>query len=192
MSLRTIVVLMAAIVPGLLSLTGCGPKAPPLPVLGEIPDFTLTAQDGSEFHGRSLRGSVWVADFIFTTCTGPCPRMSWQMSKLQKAVRDLPELKFASFTVDPETDTPEVLAAYAMRYQAEPGRWYFLTGPEIALHHLNREAFKLGNVDGSLEHSTRFVLVDRRSRVRGYYGSSDATAMKQLLADIKSLVREKS
>ncbi|HSB15986.1 MAG TPA: SCO family protein [Bryobacteraceae bacterium] len=177
---------------GFLSLSGCAPKAEPLPVLGEIPEFTLTAQDGAEFHGGSLRGSVWVADFIFTTCAGPCPRMSWQMSRLQEAFSDKPDVKFVSFTVDPERDTPEVLAAYGKRYQAQAGRWYFLTGPEQALHKLNREAFKLGNVDGSLNHSTRFVLLDRQSRVRGYYDSSDADSMKQLLADLKNLVRERS
>ena len=172
-------------------LSGCR-KEQPLPVYWQVPAFQLTSQSGQPFDSKSLAGSIWVADFIFTTCTGPCPRMSAQMRGVQTAVESMADVKLVSFTVDPRRDTPAVLAEYATRYHALPGRWFFLTGPEQALHKLNREAFKLGNVDGSLNHSTRFVLLDRQSRVRGYYGSSDADSMKQLLADLKNLVRERS
>ncbi len=88
--------------------------------------------------------------------------------------------------------TPAVLAQYAGRYHAVPGRWFFLTGDQTALEALCRNGFKLGDVDGSLVHSTRFVLMDRSSRVRGFYSTSEDTALPRLLHDIRSLRGEKS
>jgi len=166
--------------------------APPLPVYWTLPDFQLTSQSAQPFDSKSLDGSIWVADFIFTTCAGPCPRMSAQMRGLQTAVASMPDVKLVSFTVDPQHDTPAVLAQYAGRYHAVPGRWIFLTGDRTALEALCRNGFKLGDVDGSLVHSTRFVLLDRRGRVRGFYSTSDDAALPRLLHDIRSLRGEKS
>jgi protein SCO1/2 len=171
----------------------CGPSAADLPSYRTVPDFTLTAHTGEEFRsGEQLSGRIWVADFIFTSCTGPCPRMSARMRRLQEDLGDLPEVRFVSFTVDPERDTPEVLAGYARRYQADAGRWWFLTGPMNRLDDLNRNAFALGDVKGGLDHSTRFVLVDRRGVIRGYYLSSDNEAMEKIEQDVRVLAAEVS
>ena len=116
----------------LVPLVGCR-KGPPLPVYWQVPAFQLTAQSGRPFDSKSLEGDIWVADFIFTTCPGPCPRMSSQMRGVQSAVASMPDVKLVSFTVDPKNDTPAILAAYATRYRAEPGRWFFLTGDRAAL-----------------------------------------------------------
>jgi len=165
----------------------------PLPVLGEIPDFTLTAQNGAEFRRRDLDGKVWIADFIFTNCTGPCPRMSGLMRKVQNSLAGRTDVRLVSFTVDPERDTPAVFSAYARRYQAREGVWYFLTGPEQTLNMLSFEAFKLGRVGGgNLDHSTHFVLVDRRGRIRGYYGTSEPNIIRRLLNDVRRLCEESS
>jgi protein SCO1/2 len=118
--------------------------------------------------------------------------MSAQMRGVQTAVETMPGVKLVSFTVDPANDTPAVLAAYATRYRAEPGRWFFLTGERAALETLCRNGFKLGDVDGSLVHSTRFVLLDRRSRVRGFYSTLEDGALPKLLHDIRTLAGEKS
>lgn len=171
-------------------LSGCRTEQP-LPVYWQVPEFQLTAQSGQPFDSKSLDGSIWVADFIFTTCTGPCPRMSAQMRGVQTAVESMPDVKLVSFTVDPRHDTPAVLAQYATRYGAEPGRWFFLTGDQSALEKICRNGFKLGDVDGSLLHSTRFVLVDRRGRVRGFYTTSEDAALPRLLHDIRTLHGEK-
>ena len=176
----------------LLLLTGCAQRPKPLPVYGQAPRFSLTAQSGRPFDSASLEGTVWVADFIFTTCTGPCPRMTSEMHWVQSQIADLPRVKLVSFTVDPAHDTPPVLADYARKFRADPGRWYFLTGPQPALDRLNRWGFRLGNVDGSLVHSTRVVLVDQRGRIRGYYGSDEQEGLKPLLADIRRLAKEAS
>jgi protein SCO1/2 len=152
-----------------------------------VPPFSLTAETGTPFNSDLLRGQVWVADFIFTTCNGPCPRMTSQMRQVQDALTGVGHVKLVTFTVDPEHDTPEALAQYAKRQKADPNRWVFLTGSRETLHSLCREAFLLGNVDGNLNHSTRFVLVDRESRVRGYYDTSEASSIPKLIEDIRSL-----
>jgi protein SCO1 len=172
-------------------LAGCAAK-PPLPMLGEVPDFHLTSQTGTSVDREALRGHVWVADFFFTTCPGPCPRMSSQMHQIQKATAGTPDVKLVSFTVDPAHDTPAVLAAYGKHFLADPGRWYFLTGAQSSLDRLGLVGFKLNAVDGSLNHSTRFVLVDRAGRIRGYYASSDDDFLDRLLRDLRQIEREKT
>jgi protein SCO1/2 len=176
----------------LLVFCGCSGKQPPLPVYGQVPGFDLTAETGQPFNRKSLDGKVWVADFIFTTCAGPCPRMSSLMRQAQQVTSSMPDVRLISFTVDPEHDTPAALAEYATRYHAQPERWRFLTGSREALDHLMRDAFKLGNVDGSMIHSTRLVLLDRQSRIRGYYGTSEDDPVVQLVRDIKRVLAEKS
>jgi protein SCO1/2 len=171
-------------------MTGCAAHAS-LPSYAVVPDFTLTDQTGAPFNSASsLHGVVWVANFIFTNCAGPCPRMSSQMHQVQTELSHSDGIRLVSFTIDPARDTPEVLAAYAQRFQARPGIWFFLTGPRETLHHLSRDVFTLGDVNGNLDHSTRFVLIDRASRVRGFYLTSEPDAITRLVADAKSLLRE--
>lgn len=158
----------------------------PLPSYGVVPDFTLTDQTGQQFHSKEkLDGDVWVADFIFTNCMGPCPRMSSQLRSIRRNIGN--GVKFVSFTIDPDRDTPPVLAEYGKRYGAAPPNWYLLTGTRAELRRLNWDTFHLGDVNGSLEHSTRFVLVDRQSRIRGYYDSSDPDDIQKLTNDIRRL-----
>lgn len=174
------------ILPFALFLAACS-QEPPLPVYGQVPQFALTAQSGRPFTRSALDGHVWVADFIYTTCTGPCPLMSMKMSRIQKAN---PAVRLVSFTVDPDHDTPPVLAAYAKRYNADPNRWFFLTGARHDLNALSRDAFKVCNVDGSLDHSTRLVLMDRQGRIRGYYTEDQDLA--KLVRDIGRLEKQSS
>lgn len=168
-------------------------RRPELPDYGPVPAFELTSQSGRAFSSRQLlAGKVWIADFIYTHCTGPCPMMSARMRRIQESIRQWDDVRLVSFTVDPERDTPSVLAGYAARFHADPGRWSFLTGDRQILQQLSRQAFKLGDVDATLEHSTRFVLVDRHSRVRGYYHSGDPDSMARLLDDTGALRKERS
>ena len=177
--------LIACFAPILLLLS-CG-KPKPLEVFGTVPDFHLTTQTGAPFDSHSLAGHVWVADFFFTTCPGPCPMMSSKMHKLEA---ENSGLELVSFTVDPAHDTPPVLAAYSKHFLAETGRWWFLTGDQSTLHRLGLDTFHLNSVDGSLNHSTRFVLVDGRMRIRGYYSTFEPGTLDRLLADIRQLERE--
>ena len=177
-----------AILAALPALTGCG-SGPSLPSYGLVPDFELTDQTGQPFRSQDkLRGRVWVANLIFTSCMGPCPRMSAQMRQIRDATQGAKDRALVTLTIDPARDTPEVLAAYAKRFGAGPS-WYFLTGPMKSLDHLAYDVFHLGHIDGNLEHSTRFVLVDRQARIRGYYDSSDTESIKTLIADLNALDR---
>jgi len=174
-----------------LFLSSCT-QVKPLPVLGQIPQFDLVASTGQPFDSHTLDGHIWVADFIYTTCDGPCPMMSHQMRGIQSSTAATPDVKLVSFTVDPAHDTPEALAKYAKFFKADDARWYFLTGDVARLNDLGLHAFKLNGVDGSLSHSTRFALVDARRRIRGFYISSDDDFPKRLLHDIRQLQTEKS
>lgn len=174
------------------ALCACSRPSARLDNFGEIPRFELTAQDGQPFHSETLAGKIWVADFIYTTCPGPCPRMTSQMREVQDALRDTPDIRLVSFTIDPANDTPPVLAAYAKTHGASPALWYFLTGPVPTLRMLDRDAFKLGDIDGTLQHSTRFVLVDAHGAIRGYYDTSDAGSIAKVIAGARALARERT
>lgn len=175
----------------LFSLASCAQR-PSLEVFGEIPQFELTAQDGRPFDSHSLDGHIWVANFVFTNCPGPCPMMSHQMHRIQESTSSSPSVRLVSFTVDPAHDTPPVLAEYAKHFKADPARWTFLTGDIARLNDLGLNAFKLNKVDGDLDHSTRFVLIDGRRRIRGYYLSSEDGFPENLLRDLRRLQTESS
>ncbi len=165
----------------------------PPPVLGEVPDFALINRDGQTVRRADLAGAPWIADFIFTRCGASCPMMSLRMARLE---RDLPRdlgVRFVSFSVDPDYDTPQVLQEYAKSFGA-PGRWLFLTGDKRAIHRLSKEGFKLAvddtapvNEDEPILHSTRFVLVDGEGRIRGYYEAFDEDALAKLMQDLEAL-----
>ena len=180
-----------ALFAAIVLLASCRPSAPPLPEYGEVPDFQLTDQHGKAFRGRSLAGKIWVADFMFTSCMGPCPRMTSRLHQVREGAAKIADFNVVSFTIDPAKDTPAVLNEYAKEHDAA-ANWYFLTGPQHDLHHLCRNVFKLGDVDGSLSHSTKFMLMDRHSQIRGYYDSYDPESIQQLETDIGRLARERS
>jgi protein SCO1 len=166
----------------------------PLSAHGTLPTFELVNQDAQPFGSAQLAGKIWIADFIFTTCPGPCPIISTRMSELQRPLEKT-DVHLVSFTVDPEKDTPEVLRAYADKLRKQPERWDFLTGPRDAIHSLSRDGFKLGlsdaaEDDGGPVHTTRFVLVDRSGTIRGYYDALASDAVTKLLADTNHLLRE--
>jgi cytochrome oxidase Cu insertion factor (SCO1/SenC/PrrC family) len=161
---------------------------------GQVPGFQLTNQEGRPFGSAQLTGRIWIADFIFTSCQGPCPVISSRMSELQKPLRDT-DVHLVSFTVDPEKDTPEVLRSYADKLKAQPGRWDFLTGAKDKIYDLCSHGFKLGVSEGIEDargpvHSTRVVLVDRQGMIRGYYDALAPDAVTKLLADTSHLLRE--
>jgi len=166
----------------------------PLPSYGTVPNFELVNQDAQPFGSRQLAGKIWIADFIFTNCAGPCPIVSTRMSELQKPLVKS-DVHLVSFSVDPERDTPEVLRIYADKLRKEPLRWDFLTGQLSTIASLSRDGFKLGLSDGESPesgpvHSTRFVLVDRRGTIRGYYDALGPDGVTKLLADTNHLLRE--
>ncbi len=182
---------------GVLAVLALRRPAPPLPVLGVVPEFTLVASTDAPFTRAELAGRVWVADFIFTTCQGVCPRLSAQMARLQNVLarHRLGDVRLVSFSVDPRNDTPAALRDYASRFQADPARWVFVTGSREGLYTLIRDGFRLAVAETAqagtggeiITHSERFVLVDGQGQIRGYYSALDNEAFRQLLADVGTL-----
>jgi protein SCO1/2 len=169
-----------------LSLTACK-RGEPLPDLGKVPPFAFTNQEGKAYGSADLTNNIWVADFFFTNCPGPCPRMANQLRRVQESTTDLPNLRLVSISVDPDRDTVEVLAAYAKRQKAIAGRWHFLNGRKDLVKSLMSEAMYLGDAGTVQDHSTRFVLVDGAMRMRGFYDSFAADSIEKLIKDIRNL-----
>lgn len=167
-------------------------RNPPLPVIGTVPDFSLVSSERETIERNDLLGHPWVVDLMFTSCAGVCPRMTTEMARLESGAGDIPEAKFVSISVDPERDTPEVLAAYAKKLGVGSERWFFLTGSQEEVHALASAGLYLpteqGDPDQGQEaviHSSRFVLIDREGRIRGYYDSRDTDALLRLRTDLR-------
>jgi len=170
---------------------GCRRSAE-LPALGSVGSFSLTDQAGRPVSEATLRGQVWAAAFFFTRCPTICPRITRRMKDLQQAAaKGGVKLQLVSFSVDPDNDTPEVLAAYAKQYGAELATWRFLTGDLEVVRRTSEQGFKLA-LDGKptegaehlgLFHGSHLVLVDGTGQIRGYYRTSEDAQMTQLLRD---------
>ncbi|HET7854438.1 MAG TPA: SCO family protein [Candidatus Methylomirabilis sp.] len=183
-----------------------------LDVFGSVPDFSLIERSGRKVNREDLLGKVSITNFIFTHCLDTCPLQSAEMAKLQADFLEEKDLRLVSITVDPERDTPEVLSRYAKRYGADPERWLFLTGEKKTIYRLALEGFRLNVADPAegvkswllgpapllahheetgtqFIHSSRFVLVDRRARIRGYYHSNEHESLQRLRRDARVLLR---
>lgn len=170
---------------------------PPLPVLGQIPDFRLTDERGGPFTGNSMRGHVSVVDFIFTHCRGSCPRLTGRMGELQsRLATDGSDARLVSISVDPDNDTPPVLADYGVKSGADPRRWTFVTGPYTDIASAVVVGFKVstakiatGAGEGEVTHGDWFVLVDRTGAIRGYYPTEETGDFERLIDDTERLDR---
>lgn len=167
-------------------------QTPPPPVMGKVLDFELIDSNNSAFQKKSLDNKVWVADFIFTSCGGVCPRMSAKMAEVYRSYDMETDVHFVSISVDPDTDTPERLQEYAKRYNAKSDQWHFLTGKYDDIRDIAVNSFKVGKIDEPIFHSQRFILVDQNSNIRGYYEYNDKESMKKLFHDIALVLQEKN
>jgi protein SCO1/2 len=172
-----------------------------LKVFGAVPAFSLIERGGRPVTLADLKGKIWIANFIYTNCPDTCPIQTAQMKELQDQFVGEKDLRLVSITVDPKRDTPKVLSEYANRFGANPQRWFFLTGEKEAIYRFAQEGFLLGAAEipdekrppsgATHTHSPRFVLVDWKAQIRGYYTSTDAEAMVRLRRDLKTLLQNK-
>lgn len=194
-------VVLSVLIVGIWSLARSR-RGDALPILGSVPEFRLVERSGRTVTDADLAGHPWVANFIFTSCAGVCPTLSASMARLRETLRDTaPDVRSVSLSVDPARDTPAVLQEYARRYGADENGWLFLTGERETLHRLIQDGFRLSVAERSPEedagagelitHSDRFVLVDARSRIRGYYRLSEPDALPKLVDDVLKLDAEK-
>lgn len=171
-----------------------------LPVLGEVPAFAMRDQAGAPVSPDDLRGQPYIADFIFTSCTASCPKLTARMKQLhEKIVAKQSTVRLVSISVDPETDTPAELARYATRYGADPKVWRFLTGSIEQLEPVVVKGFKIqyekvkpispnANLV-TIMHGDWFVLVDGKGRIRGYYDTNDSGKLDAVLEHAQILAR---
>ena len=164
---------------------------------GKVPEFSLTERSGREVSSDDLRGTVWIANFIYTQCKDTCPTQTATLARLQHRLPNPGKAAIVSMTIDPDRDSPEALSVYADRFGADPQRWLFLTGPKHTLRGLAQGGFHLSAVpartgedkDLVILHSSRFVLVDGLGEIRGYYDSNDPQAMDRLLEHLRTLAK---
>ncbi len=164
----------------------------PLPMYGTVPSFDLFERNGDKISQKDFENKVWITSFIFTSCGGQCPIITSKMKSIQSKLRFKENFRLVSITVDPKRDDVKALRDYALKYDADPYKWLFLTGPDKDIQSLVRNGFRLANVEdkGDIIHSDKLVLVDSRARIRGYYDANQDQEVKQLIRDAKKLIRE--
>lgn len=155
------------------------------------PSFDFVGQDGAQVTQESLRGSVWIANFVFTQCRSICPTMTAKMVLLHRELAE-PELRFVSFSVDPEHDTPEVLASYAQEWSPGETRWTLLATRPDAIQSVAQGfgvmVMPTDDESDPIVHSNRFFLIDGAGMIRGSYVSDDDEAMERLIWDARRLL----
>jgi len=164
---------------------------------GAVPEFSLVDQFNEKVGREDLDGKIWVANFIFTHCSGQCPMLNFKFKRLQKKFKENVNFKLVSFSADPLRDTPEVLEKYAKKMGADQNVWLFLTGSWDELGHVMRDGFKVASsdskdqIEGLITHSFKFVLVDRWNQIRGYFDGTDDADLKRLEKKINKLLIER-
>lgn len=136
-----------------------------------VPDFVFTNQDNRLISNEDYLGKVYVIEFFFTSCPTICPIMNTNMKRLEKAFGDRNDFGIASFTIDPEKDTPEQLKRYAENLGVFSQNWHFLTGDADEIYDLANTGFNIfaginPNVAGGFEHQGYFALVDQNGYLR--------------------------
>ncbi|PKA83268.1 protein SCO1/2 [Ulvibacter sp. MAR_2010_11] len=176
---------------------------PDLVTIGRVPDFSFTNQDGKTITNATYEGKVYIAEFFFTTCPSICPIMNRNMVKIQNEFYGNPKLGIASFSIDPEHDTPKVLKDYAESYGITNPHWNLLTGEKDKIFQLANSGFNLyvgeaAETEGGFEHSGFFALIDQEGNIRSridendnpviYYDGLEAEGIQMLIEDIKKLL----
>lgn len=185
--------------------SGAGIAAESLVDIGKAPSFEFTNQDNKKINNESYEGKVYVLEFFFTTCPSICPKMNLSMLQIEKTFFGNPNFGIVSVTIDPKTDTPEVLKAHAKLLGVKSSNWNFLTGDKTAIFDLANKGFNLyaaanNKVSGGFEHSGLFALIDKKGHIRCrndefgnpilYYDGLDKKGVKDIQEDIKLLLKE--
>ncbi|MDC0554781.1 SCO family protein [Flavobacteriaceae bacterium] len=158
----------------------------------KINDFVLTNQNGELISQEFYQNKIYVADFFFTTCPDICPIMTENMGYLQSELKNQTDVLLVSFSVTPNVDSVDVLRSYADLKKVDDAKWNLFTGSKKEIYELARKSFLVAKNDGDggkydMIHTENFVLVDKESRIRGFYDGTNEDEMKKLLVDITIL-----
>ena len=152
---------------------------------GWMTDFELTERSGESIGSDDLKGNPYVVSFFFSTCPSICVQQNQKVQELQREFAGT-GVRFVSISVDPETDTPEVLQEYAARFGADAEQWLFMTGDLTYIRRVGGEVFRLA-VDEKF-HTEKFVLVHPSGSIVGYYSWPESKQFDKLKTDIRSLL----
>ena len=161
-----------------------------IPILKPVPVFSFINQDGDPFTEKDLYDKITVLDFIFTSCPGPCPIMTQNMTGLYQDFDQVEEVQFVSITVDPDVDTQDVLKQYAKINGVKDDRWQFITSSIEAIKDLKKNGFMLYAEELPRGHAIKFVLIDQNGQIRKYFDGTEEASMAVLRKDITNLVKE--
>jgi cytochrome oxidase Cu insertion factor (SCO1/SenC/PrrC family) len=177
-----------------VGLVPAPPNKNSMPIVTPAPQFSFPDQDNENISTQSLKGKVWIADFIFTHCGNTCPRMTAQRVELQKKITD-PRVMFLSISVDPERDDRATRKTYAAEKKIDETRWKFVSPPDHETALKIAQAMRVAarpapprNQDPIL-HSDRFVLIDANAQIRGTYPLDDPASMDRLVSDAQSFAQ---
>ncbi|QDT09010.1 SCO family protein [Planctomycetes bacterium K23_9] len=148
--------------------------------------FELTERSGKQVSSEDLKGQPYIISFFFSTCPASCVTQNTRLKELQTEFEGQ-GVRFVAISVDPETDTPEVLREYAARFGADPKQWLFMTGDLTYIRRVGSEIFQLP-VDKKF-HTDRFVLVDADGKIEGFYNWPEAMQWKKLKAKIREMLK---
>ena len=161
-----------------------------IPILKPVPEFSFMNQDGDPFTEKDLNNKITVLDFIFTSCAGPCPIMTHNMTGLYRSFSQVEEVQFVSITVDPDVDTQDILKQYAKINGVNDDRWQFITSNIEAIKDLKKNGFMLYAEELPRGHAIKFVLIDQNGQIRKYFDGTEDASMAVLMKDITNLVKE--
>ncbi|PIA81676.1 photosynthetic protein synthase II [Gaetbulibacter sp. 4G1] len=137
----------------------------------KVPTFSFTNQEGKTISNKDYKGKVYVIEFFFTTCPTICPRMNANLIQIQNSFKGFEDFGVASFTINPDYDTPKILKGYAERYGVTNPNWHLMTGNKDEIYKLANEGFNLytgenAEAEGGFEHSGNFALIDKNGFIR--------------------------
>ena len=161
-----------------------------IPIIKEVPDFIFHDQAGRFFSKERLANKITVLDFMFTSCTGPCPLMTSNMTDLYQEFRNVMEVQFVSVTVDPLIDSESKLKEYADFVGVDDDRWQFIRSDLESTKDLKQNGFMLYAGELPQGHAIKFVLIDQDGNIRKYFDGTDEASLAVLRKDITNLVKE--
>jgi len=148
--------------------------------------FELIERSGEKVSSEDLKGTPYVVSFFFSTCPSICVKQNQKLQELQEKFKDQ-GVKFVAISVDPETDTPEVLQEYSARFGADKDQWLFLTGDLTYIQRIGAEIFR--QPVSKKFHTERFVLVDAEGKVEGFYNWPEEKQFDMLLQQIGEMIK---
>lgn len=197
------------------SSQSCSPKVQDLPYLGEhetftrqeggksitdttyykVPDFSLTDQDSLTVTQDLVENKVYVSYFFFTSCPATCPIMTRAMERVYGVLGEHEDFMVIAHTVDPKRDTPSKLKSFAIDNDIDKDNWRFLTADMDYIYDLGMKGYYLsmGQHDaapGGYIHSAKFILLDKKRHIRGFYEGTDANEVAEMIKSIQFLLKE--